>query len=255
VIDASGHLIPEHLVMNQGWQLGLTIAFAIAGLISWIYGARVAQKENALWPLLVVAGGSVAVLGEAAVDILGLCYWTENGQWTLYEAFGRQIPFITLGAYTTFYGGVVLFTLRQFEQGVAAKTLYLSFVGWMAMEWCWEPVPIHYGVWSYYGAQPFTFLDFPMWWPPVNTIGAFAAAMLIWQIKPYLSGVSQLAIVPLVLSGDLMGNALVAWPLWVTLNMEVGYAITYPAGVLTLILCYLALKIMVQMVTTGRQAT
>ncbi|MFT7529891.1 MAG: hypothetical protein ACI9FD_000894 [Gammaproteobacteria bacterium] len=253
MVDVTGHIVPEHLNINADWQLWLTIAFGIAALVSWIYGARVAQKEKALWPLLVVAGGSLAVLGEAPVDILGLAYWTENGQWTLYEAFGRRIPFITLGAYTAFFGGVALFTLRQFEQGATAKTLYWSFISWMVMEWCWEPIPIHYGVWSYYGAQPFRFLDFPMWWPPVNTIGAFSSALLIWKVKPYLKGVSQLAIVPLVLSGDLMGNALVAWPLWITLNMDVGYAVTIPAGVLTLILCYLALKIMVRMVTESRQ--
>lgn len=245
---------PVDLVMPPDWQLYLTIAFGIAAAISCIYAARIAMLEKSAVPLLVVLGGAVAVLGEAPVDILGLCYWTEQGQWTLYEAFGRKIPYITLGAYTTFFGGIVLFTLRQFDRGVPARTLYTSFIAWMVMEWCWEPVPIHYGVWSYYGAQPFTFLDFPLWWPPVNTIGAYAAAFLIWKVKNHLSGVSLLAIVPLVLSGDLMGNALVAWPLWVTLNMDYGYAATVPAGFLTLALCYLVLKVMVTLVTGNKPA-
>jgi len=245
-------LPPIDLVMHPEWQLWLTIFFGITGLASWVYGVRIAIKEKSIVPLLVIAGGSIAVLGESLIDIVGLCYWTEQGQWTLYEAFGRKIPYITLGSYTTFFGGIVLYTLRQFEQGAPAKTLYISFICWMCIEWAWEPIPIHYGVWSYYGAQPFRVLDFPLWWPPVNTVGAFSAAFLIWKVKKYLSGLSLLAILPLVFSGDLMGNALVAWPLWITLNMDVGYEVTVPAGFLTLILCYLSLKIMVRLVTEER---
>lgn len=242
---------PTHLIMPEGWHFYLTLVFLACGLGSWIYGIRTSIREKDIVPLLVVAGGSVAVFGEAAVDILGLCYWTENGQWTLYEAFGRKIPILALGSYTFFYGGVVLFTLRQFERGVPAKSLVISFFAWMIMEWTWEPIPIYYGMWSYYGAQPFRVFDFPLWWPPVNTIGAYAAALLVLKVKEHLNGVSKLAIVPLVLSGDLMGNALVAWPLWVTLNMEYGYAATIPAGVLTLLLSALALKTIIKIVSTS----
>jgi hypothetical protein len=240
--------------MPEGWHFYLTLVFLAFGLASWIYGLRLSIVEKDLLPILVIAGGSVAVFGEAAVDVLGLCYWTEQGQWTLYEAFDRKIPILALGSYTFFYGGVVLFTLRQFERGVAARGLVISFCVWMLIEWTWEPVPIHYGMWSYYGAQPFRVLDFPLWWPPVNTIGAYTAALLILKIREHLTGISKLAIIPLVLSGDLMGNALVAWPLWVTLNMDYGYVATIPAGVLTLLLCGLSLRIIIRMGCSNRES-
>lgn len=233
---------PTHLVMPEAWHYWLTLVFLACGAGSWVYGISISIKEKDIVPLLVIAGGSLAVVGEAAIDVLGLCYWTEQGQWTLYEAFDRKIPVLALGSYTFFFGGVVLFTIRQFERGLPAKRLVISFFAWMLMEWTWEPIPIHYGMWSYYGAQPFRVFDFPLWWPPVNTVGAYAAALLILKLKGNLTGVSKLAIIPLVLSGDLMGNALVAWPLWVTLNMDVGYIVTVPAGILTLLLCAIALK-------------
>lgn len=238
---------PIHLLMPESWHYYLTLVFLACGAGSWIYGLRISIREKDLLPVLVIAGGSVAVLGEAAVDILGLCYWTEQGQWTMYEAFGRKIPVLALGSYTFFYGGVVLFTLRQFERGVSQRGLLISFVAWMLMEWTWEPIPIHYGMWSYYGAQPFRVLDFPLWWPVVNTVGAYTAALLVLKIKDHLNGLSMLAIIPLVLSGDLMGNALVAWPLWVTLNMDYGYTATIPAGILTLLLSALALRIIIRL--------
>ena len=59
-----------------------------------------------------------------------------------------------------FFGGVVLFTLRQFAAGFAYRKTWKWFVMWMIFEYLWEPVPIHYSVWRYYGDQPFVLFDF-----------------------------------------------------------------------------------------------
>lgn len=243
---------PVHMVMPPEWQLALTIAFGIFAAASYAYGLVLASRSRNAFPLLVIVGGTVAVLLEAPIDILGLCYWPEQGQWTAYEAFGRRIPWITVGAYTTFYGGVVLYTLRQFEQGLEARRLWKWFSIWMIFEWTWEPVPIYFGVWNYYGAQPFRVLDFPLWWPPVNTVGAYTAAYLLHRVRPHLKGFSMLLAVPLVASGDAMGNAAVAWPLWVTMNSNLGYVATVPAGILTLILCAAAIFAITRSVGTKK---
>ena len=242
LLDAAGYpLPPTHMVMPQDWQLWLTIAFGIFAAISWGYALWLSVRTRDIVPVLVVLSGGIAVLAEAPVDILGMCYWVESGQWTLYETFGRRIPFITLFAYTTFYGGVVAMTLHQFRSGISYSRILKWSLVWMVMEFLWEPVPIHFGVWSYYGAQPFRLFDFPLWWPPVNTVGAYAAAFLIYKLLPYLRGPGLLLILPASASGDLMGNAAVAWPVWVALNSKAGYTATVPAGILTLVLCGFAM--------------
>jgi hypothetical protein len=206
-----------------------------------VYAARLAARTRDSLPILVMLGGTLCVLAEAPVDVLGLCYWPERGQWTVYETFGRGIPTPALFAYITFYGGVVLATLQLFRRGASYGEIVKWFCIWMVMEFTWEPVPIHFGVWAYYGAQPFTLFDFPLWWPPVNTVGAFSAAFLIFKLLPYLKGSARLLVVPAVLSGDIAGNAIVAWPIWSALNSSAGYAATIPAGLLTLLLCACAL--------------
>lgn len=236
--DAAGYpQPPTAMVMPQDWQLWLTIVFGVFAAISWAYALRLSARTRDIVPVLILLGGGVCVLAEAPVDILGLCYWVEKGQWTLYETFGRRIPFITLFAYTTFYGGVVAMTVQQFRAGMGYGQVWKWSSIWMVMEFLWEPVPIHFGVWAYYGEQPFRLFDFPLWWPPVNTVGAYAAAFLIYKVLPYLKGPGLLLIVPLVASGDLMGNAAVAWPMWSALNSSYGFAATVPAGLLTLLLC------------------
>ena len=240
-VVSSVALPPESMVMPADWQLYVTVAFGIAALISWFYALRMALSTRDALPVFVMLGGTACVLAEAPVDILGMCYWPEIGQWSVYETFGRQIPLTAAFAYMTFYGGVVLASLQQFRSGATYVQICKWFCFWMVMEFTWEPIPIMNGVWTYYGAQPFRLFEFPLWWPPVNTVGAYSAAFLLFKLLPHLKGAARLLVIPAVVSGDLAGNAVVAWPIWSALNSSAGYAATVPAGLLTLVLCACAL--------------
>lgn len=241
-MDAKGYALPPlDMPMPQDWQLSLTIVFGVFAATSWAYAIWLSLRTRDAVPLFILLGGGLAVLAEAPIDILGMCYWAEHGQWTVYESFGRRIPVIALFAYTTFYGGVVAMTVQQFRSGIGYASIWKWSLVWMVMEFLWEPVPIHFGVWTYYGAQPFRLFDFPLWWPPVNTVGAYGAAFLIYKLLPYAKGAGLLLLIPGVIAGDLMGNAAVAWPIWSALNSTAGYALTVSAGALTIALCGFAL--------------
>ncbi|MDD5175070.1 MAG: hypothetical protein PHQ05_01425 [Sterolibacterium sp.] len=238
---ASFPSVPTHMVMPTEFAMNLTIVHGICAAIALIYGLRLALINRELIPLLVILGGGVAVLAEPMVDVFGMCYWTENGQWTLFESFGRKIPVIGLFGYIAFFGGATLQFLQQFRNGASYWHVWKLFLIWAVIEGISEPYPISMGVWSYYGAQPFSLFSFPYWWPPVNTVGAYTAAFLIYKLLPYLTGVRQLLIVLAVMTGDIMGNAAVAWPVWSALNSKAGYAATIPAAILTLVLCGIAM--------------
>ncbi|MDD5176689.1 MAG: hypothetical protein PHQ05_09735 [Sterolibacterium sp.] len=241
-VSGSYPLPPTGMVMPADVQLYRTMALAFLVTICWACALRITAKTRDVVPVLVMLGGSLTVLAEAPIDVLGLCHWADINQWPLYETFGQKIPVITLFAYTAFFGGVVLFILQQFRTGTTYWSIWKWFWIWATIEAVMEPIPINLGVWRYYGAQPFVVFDFPLWWPPVNTVGAYTAAFLVYKILPLLNGAGKLLIVPIaVLSGDFMGNAAVAWPIWSALNSTAGYVATIPAGILTLVLCGFAM--------------
>ena len=89
-------------------------------------------------------------------------------------------------------------------------------------------------VYTYYGAQPFNFWGFPLWWSIVNPLMPIVAGALITKLRPELgSGWKMLGVIPLVPMADGIANAAAAWPLWIALNSGRGYAVTYPAAIAT----------------------
>lgn len=228
---------PFDAVMPYDAQLWATLIFGVLAAGFWLYALYLLMKTRDITPVLIMCGGTLCVFAEPIVDVLGSCWFPVQGQWTWIETFGRRIPVMVGFAYMLYYGGITLLTVRQFEQGRTVRQIWHWYLLSVLIESTFEPVPIHLGLWMYYGNQPFEVFDFPLWWPPVNAVGAFAAAFLIYKVKPMLKGASMLLIIPLVPSGDLLGNAATAWPVWNALHTTQGYGVTTAAGVLTLVLC------------------
>ena len=88
-------------------------------------------------------------------------------------------------------------------------------------------------VYTYYGSQPFNPWGLPLWWAPVNATMPVVAGYLVYRIAPHLQGWKTLAVVALLPMADGIANAATAWPVWATLNTNLGMAATYPAAILT----------------------
>lgn len=228
---------PYDAVMPAEAQLWATLVFGAVAAGFWLYALYLSAKTKDITPVLIMFGGTLCVFAEPIVDVLGSCWFPVQGQWTWIETFGRKIPVMVGFAYIVYYGGITLLTVRQFEQGRTVKQIWHWYLLSILIETAFEPIPIQLGLWMYYGNQPFEVFGFPLWWPPVNAAGAFAAAFLVYKVKPMFKGLSMLVIIPLVPSGDLLGNAATAWPVWNAIHTTQGYGVTTAAGLLTLVLC------------------
>ena len=86
----------------------------------------------------------------------------------------------------------------------------------------------------------YLFIIFPWWWIPCNVGGVFLASCIAYYFKETLTGVK--AFLLSIIEPCAMGAsyALVALPSWIVVNGEYSAVITQLAGVLTLVLGFLA---------------
>jgi len=131
---------------------------------------------------------------------------------------------------------------RIFERGIDQAGVFRLWAIFGVINVVLETPGLLGGVYTYYGAQPFNFWGFPLWWSVVNPLMPIVAGALITSLRPELGSGRKLAVViPLVPMADGIANAATAWPLWVALNSGIGYAVTYPAALATLGLTLLSL--------------
>lgn len=242
--------LPLDAVTPEPWQLVFTIIFGIPALAACIYALYLTIKEKDLAPVLIIIGSAIACYEEPIVDVLAKCWWPEIGQWVVIEAFDRPIPWLCLFSYVAYYGGMLILLIRAFERGVTRQQFFKIYIFAIIANVALEPIPLNLGLWMYYGDQPFSIFGYPLYWPVNNALAAMVTATLVYKVRPHLQGISQLLLIPMILTGNMISNAAVMWPIWTTLNQPYGYVATIPAAILTFILCIAAIRILATIVTS-----
>ncbi len=212
--------------------LGIALALAVMHL---------AQGKGPIL-LLCLVGGVFAAAFEPIVDVLGLVYFPDPGSWTAFTFFDRPMPWLIVFVYSWYVGGQAYVAHRVFERGIDQAGVFRLWAIFAAVNVVLETPGLLGGVYTYYGAQPFDFWGFPLWWSVVNPLMPIVAGALIAKVRPQLgSGWAMLGVIPLVPMADGIANAATAWPLWIALNSGLGYGVTYPAALATLGLVMLSL--------------
>jgi len=252
---------PTHLHMGATAQAVFTTGQVIPILVLGVIALRVLRRDRDAVPLLLMFGGAAAMLCEPIVDVMGLCYFPRAGQWRLFEAFGRPIPWFIL-VYVWYVGGQSFIALRQLEKGATVRDVWRLYAVFAVLDMVVETPGLYMHLYTYYGRQPFDFFRLPLWWPVVNGAMPIVTATLIYRLRPRLRGGAILAVIPIVPMADALTNAAAGFPLWVTLNTRLGYAWTYPVGVITCLLALLVVWMAAQAVhepkiavATGRART
>jgi len=105
----------------------------------------------------------------------------------------------------------------------------------------------------YYGHQPFNPWGLPFWWLWVNAVMPLLVAALVLKLRPILGeGRKLLLLIPLVPMADGMANAGTAFPVWLTLNTELGLVWTYLGALASLGLAGIAVWLIGLLVTSGQ---
>ena len=222
---------PAGLETNAVGQTIFTIGVTIPWVIAIVLAVRYWRRHGTPIPLLFLAGGMLCIVWEPVVDVLGMCFFPRENQWVGLEIFGRPIPVMMYPVYSWFVGGQAFLVWHLMRKGMTRNQLWKFWLAVMAVNVVLETPGLLMDVYTYYGAQPFNPWGLPLWWPPVNSTMPIVAGYAIYKLAPHLTGARILGIIPLIPMADGVANAAIAWPVWLTLNTNLGMAATYPAAV------------------------
>src|SRR5438132_875227 len=236
---------PQGLHMNSTLQAVFTIGQAVPCLVLAFVAWRMWQKERSPIPALCMVGGALAIFLEPIVDVLGQVWFPRDGQWRLFETWGRPIPWFIV-VYIWYVGGQAYLSYRKLDQGGRGRDVWKLYGLFFLANVICETPGLYMNLYAYYGHQPLNFFRLPLWWPAVNAAMPILAGTLIFLLRPYLQGWRVLAVVLLIPAADGMANAAVAWPTWNALNTRLPAPVVWAAGCLTVALASLMIHFIAQ---------
>lgn len=235
---------PSGLETNATGQTIFTIGVTIPWVVAIVLAIRYWRREGTPIALLFLVGGTICILFEPIVDVLGQVLFPRENQWIGIETFGRPIPIFMYPVYSWFVGGQAFLVWYLLRRGMTRGQLWKFWLTVMAVNVVLETPGILMDVYTYYGAQPFNPWGLPLWWPPVNSTMPIVAGYAVYRMTPHLTGWKVLAVIPMVPMADGAANGAIAWPVWTALNTNLGMVATYPAAVAVFGLAALAVWIM-----------
>jgi hypothetical protein len=199
------------------------------GLLQWW------RTRTPLFLVLLGAGFIAAIVVEPYLDAHGHIWFYKAA--TVVTVTGRPVLLWWFLTYSFFIAGTTWVFYRIFRDGRTRRHYWRAF-GWFCVINAAIEVPfaaIVHSVYNYYGPQPLNLGGWPLWWMFVNCGGALGAAVL-WGLRAQFRGVRVLLALLVVPSCFFAWEVLTSWPMWFAFDNSwaSGYAITYPAVIVTI---------------------
>jgi hypothetical protein len=198
---------PLYHMPPTGELIYLWFAAAAAALVA-LYALYLALTRRTVFPLLVCVGAFLTVLLEAPADILGNAVHSQLGQHNAFTIKGAPVPWgvvLTYGFYAATLPVAIFDRIKaqtltpRFWWGIyAASLLAVCAV---------EQFPVHFGLWHYFGYQPFKIWEMPVSMVFANAACVVVPALLVYKLYPVLLGWRQLLVVGLIPIGTMAGWA------------------------------------------------
>lgn len=191
-------------------QLIATVATFGAAVVALVLVGRLCIRERIVWPLIVLAGGTVTCLLEPLFDHLYGLWFPTVGQWTLFVTYGVHEPVWLPAAYLVVYGALAVWVVRSLDRAPAQRTVWRLYAMLVAVAMVAEIGYVQVlGVYNYQDSQPFVVLGYPLFLGFVNSMSALIGGLVIHKLVPLLSDWSQwmlATIPPLAFGVDAVGS-------------------------------------------------
>jgi hypothetical protein len=213
---------PIEMVMPEQAQLlmnilnwGLVVVVLLFALNYW----RKNGSSIGVWFLL---GGALVTFNEPIVDVLGKCWFPAIGSWVFIKAWGVSVPAHMVPVYMWFVGGQAFFCYTLYKKGITRRGVFALYAAFGVVNILLEVPGLNTDVpmYSYFGNQPLLFMKFPLWWMFCNAMMPMMMAGVVFSYDAVLQGTRRVLVIPIAWMAAAASNALIAAPIWVTLNME-----------------------------------
>lgn len=215
-------------------------AFVFAALFYW-------RRSGSPAFLLMLVGGYICSFNEATVDVLGHCFFPNDGA-IAYSAFGRGVPIWVVLAYIVFFGGLSYAMALAFKRGATRRVMWSGIGIFGVLNVLLEIPMLSAGLYVYYGNQPFTIGGFPISWLVINSLGSLFGAVVITRLSWFFTGARQLllAFVPFA---TYMASWVVAVPYFAITNTDLPSGVRMAAALLSMALGAIAIDALIRLGT------
>jgi hypothetical protein len=182
------------LEMPQTAQIVFLSLTAVTTVICLVCGVVMGRRHDTLLPVLFVVGGFCAVLLEPIGDILGHAVHPQIGQIPFFEALDRKIPLHIAFLYCIGFGIPLLALFPRMNAGrLTSGFVWKSFLWLMLCLYAVEILPIHFGLWGYFGKQALWIWKggMPLSWIFINTTVNIVPATIAYLLLRHLKGWSS----------------------------------------------------------------
>lgn len=235
---------------------GLSMAFTVICVTFWVLAfgwvARLAGRGDSLG-VFFLFGGLVMGLLEPGLDYLGLLWFAPDNVAIAVNLFGRHIPLYVVLGYSFFFGLQAYVSYRAILLGKGKKFfLYAVAISWL-FDMALQVTGAQFGLYNYYGHQPYLFFGAPAWWYSIDATFQLAAGLLLFLLRHRLVGWGRLLVIPILPSVYSGLNGAFGWPVFASLNSNFhaefngnpSTPLVYLGGTVTIGLCAMAVWLLV----------
>ena len=147
---------PQGMHMNTTAQAIFTIGQVVPCVVLAFIAWRIWQRERSPIPALCMVGGALAIFMEPIVDVLGQVWFPRDGQWRLFETWGRPIPWFIV-VYIWYVGGQAYLSYRKLDQGGRGRDIWKLYTIFFLANIACETPGLYMNLYTYYGHQPLNF--------------------------------------------------------------------------------------------------
>jgi hypothetical protein len=235
---------PAELTANHGASLAFTlicVAF-MAVAVSWVI--RMAMRGEPLGVFFLIGGLFMGLL-EAYLDYNGLLWFAADNVAIALNLFGRHVPLYVVLGYAFFFGLQSYVIYRGILLGKDSKFfLYAYAVSWF-FDLSLQATGSAFGLYRYYGNQPFLIAGVPAWWFTIDATLQLLAGFVFFGLRHRLVRWGRLLVIPLLPMLYAGLNGAMGWPVFTALNSNYNAeingngstALVYLGGSVTICLC------------------
>ncbi|MGW6728006.1 hypothetical protein ACWF9G_19070 [Nocardia sp. NPDC055029] len=215
---------------------------SLAVSLSWLTWRSYSARS---WlPISVVAGGlAVGTVLPPICNALTYVWFPSNIPFAYITAFGMRDPAFDLLGYAMFFSVGGWYFYEQLRAGRGRRAVWATFAIFAVLDLVLEVPFVVWGLFEYYGDQPFTIAGFPAHWCIMNgAVPIVSGGLLYLAIERWPFGgnvVLRVAAVPLLAGGLLL---LPMAPVATALNAEMQSRVRYVAAVATMAICIIAVR-------------